>query len=194
MRAVIGYDPRRKTRFSTYAAYWIRQSIRRALVNSAKVICLPSYVTGLLVKYRRALVQLHYDLGRVPTPEEIARHLKLTSRQSQIVAHALQIQSVALQTKDTGKDIDEIWKDTGGDAPDSRLEETDEAHLLLRLVADLDGRQAAVLRRRFGLGGERPRTLNQIGTDLGLTRERVRQIEREALTKLRESLRKSNDR
>jgi RNA polymerase primary sigma factor len=187
MRAVEGFDPSMNTRFSTYASYWIRQSIKRAVINSGKTIRLPAYTVQLLTEWRRAAAQLHEKLDRAPTPEQIAAQLKLSKKQFKIVKMALSVQNAGSQA-DEELTPNETIRDTRNPAPDAAMALTDDLGRVLGLLSKMDQRSAAVLRLRFGLGGDDPMTLAAIGDHLGLTRERVRQIEREALDLLRERL------
>jgi RNA polymerase primary sigma factor len=188
-RAVEGFDPSMNTRFSTYASYWIKQSIRRALVNTAKTIRVPSYMADLLGKWRRATAELHRGLGRAPTRGEVAGRLGLTAKQVRRVQEALRVCNAASQSGPDGAApaLEELARD-GGAGPDAPMAGADELRRALGLLDRLGAREAAVLRLRFGLGGEEPRTLSEIGGRLGLTRERVRQIQSAGLLKLREGL------
>lgn len=190
LRAVEGFDPSMNTRFSTYASYWIKQSIKRALVNTAKTIRIPAYMVELLAKWRRATTKLQDELGRVPTHEEIARVLGLPKKKLAIIKKAIRVYNSAPQTDQTeaGWSIDEMLMDGRSKAPDTEMVETDDLQHVLDLLGKMDPREATVLRMRFGLDDEEPKTLKEIGERLGLTRERVRQIESEALQKLSESL------
>lgn len=192
LRAVEGFDPNMNTRFSTYASYWIKQSIKRALVNTAKTIRIPAYMVELLAKWRRATNKLTDELGRPPTPEEIAKLLGLPKKKLNIIKKAIRVYNSAPQTEQAGGDqgwsIDEMLMDSRGKTPDNEMVETDDLKHVLVLLDKMDTREATVLRMRFGLDQEEPKTLKEIGECLGLTRERVRQIESEALAKLNESL------
>jgi len=190
LRAVEGFDPKMNTRFSTYASYWIKQSIKRALVNSAKTIRIPAYMVELLAKWRRATARLQDELGRAPTHEEIARALGLPKKKLSIIKKAIRVYNSAPQTDQTeaGWSIDEMLMDGRAKPPDTEMVETDDLAHVLDLLGKMDPREATVLRMRFGLDDEEPKTLKEIGERLGLTRERVRQIESEALTKLADSL------
>ena len=192
LRAVEGFDPNMNTRFSTYASYWIKQSIKRALVNTAKTIRIPAYMVELLAKWRRATNKLTDELGRPPTPEEIAKLLGLPKKKLNIIKKAIRVYNSAPQTEQVGGDqgwsIDEMLMDSRGKTPDNEMVETDDLKHVLVLLDKMDTREATVLRMRFGLDQEEPKTLKEIGECLGLTRERVRQIESEALAKLNESL------
>jgi RNA polymerase primary sigma factor len=190
LRAVEGFDPRMNTRFSTYASYWIKQSIKRALVNTAKTIRIPAYMVELLAKWRRASSKLQDELGRAPTQEEIARNLGLPKKKLGIIKKAIRIYNSVPQTDqtETGWSIDEMLMDGRSKTPDNEMLETDDLKQVMLLLSKMDQREATVLRMRFGLDDEEPKTLKEIGERLGLTRERVRQIESEALHKLSESL------
>jgi RNA polymerase primary sigma factor len=190
LRAVEGFDPSMNTRFSTYASYWIKQSIKRALVNTAKTIRIPAYMVELLAKWRRASSKLTDELGRPPTHEEVAKVLGLPKKKLSIIKKAIRVYNSAPQTDqpETGWSIDEMLMDGRSKSPDLEMVETDDLSHVMMLLDKMDKREATVLRMRFGLDDEEPKTLKEIGECLGLTRERVRQIESEALSKLSESL------
>jgi len=190
LRAVEGFDPRMNTRFSTYASYWIKQSIKRALVNTAKTIRIPAYMVELLAKWRRASAKLQEEMGRAPTQEEVARILGLPKKKLNIIKKAIRIYNSVPQTDQTeaGWSIDEMLMDGRSKTPDIEMVENDDLKQVMHLLEKMDQREATVLRMRFGLDDEEPKTLKEIGERLGLTRERVRQIESEALGKLNESL------
>ncbi|MEY4565784.1 MAG: polymerase sigma factor SigA [Planctomycetota bacterium] len=196
LRAVEGFDPGMGTRFSTYASYWIKQSIKRALINSAKTIRIPAYMVELLSKWRRASARLTEELGRSPTPEEVARILGLPKKKLPIIKKAIQVYNNTPQSDqvESGWSLGEMVMDERLKAPDEELLDHDVLSTVLELLDTLESREATVLKMRFGLGETQPHTLKEIGSELGLTRERVRQIETEALSKLAHGLKDPKER
>jgi RNA polymerase primary sigma factor len=189
LRAVEGFDPSMNTRFSTYASYWIKQSIRRYLIGTAKTVRLPAYMVDLMAKWRRATAELQEKLGRAPTEEEIIDLIKLPRKKLNIIKKALRIHNGGAQGgPEENYSLDESLEDYRRRSPDAALSDSDELRQVLKLVDRLPPRDASVIRLRFGLDGEEPKTLKEIGDQLGLTRERVRQIERQALAHLAECL------
>lgn len=190
LRAVEGFDPDMNTRFSTYASYWIKQSIKRALVNTAKTIRVPAYMVELLSKWRRASAKLAEELKRTPTAEDIAAEMGIPNKKLRIVKKAIALYNASPQSEqdESGMTLGEIIPDDRTLAPEDDLINTDNLKHVFQLLDEMDPRESTILRMRFGLDDREPRTLKEIGESMGLTRERVRQIESEALRKMQRSL------
>lgn len=190
LRAVEGFDPEMNTRFSTYASYWIKQSIKRALVNSAKTIRIPAYMVELLTKWRRATAKLQDELKRTPTAEEVAAELQLPKKKLRIVKKAIQLYNSTPQTdqSESGWSLGEMIADERTKGPEDELIDHDNLSHVFEMLDVMEPREATILRMRFGLDDSEPKTLKEIGETLGLTRERVRQIENEALNRLARGL------
>ncbi len=186
IRATEEFDPRFGTRFSTYASYWIKQSIRHALINTTATIRLPAHMVGLLTKWRRMERSLYRELRRPPTFDEIAESLELSPMQKTLVARAMKARQLRLEN--TMASAEGRWSPdesvSHGDAPDSAIESEDDCVQLYRRMDRLDERERAVIALRYGLGGSNPLTLKEIGRRLGVTREWVRKIELRAVRKL----------
>jgi RNA polymerase primary sigma factor len=190
LRAVEGFDPGMNTRFSTYASYWIKQSIKRSLVNSAKTIRVPAYMVELLSKWRRATAQLGDSLGRPPTSEEVAKELDIPPKKLKIIKKAIQLYNSNPQTDspDGSWSLGELLADDRHKGPEDELMDEDNLKHVYRMLEHMDEREAKILKMRFGLEDSEPKTLKEIGESLGLTRERVRQIEGDALNRLARGL------
>jgi RNA polymerase primary sigma factor len=191
MRAVEGFDGMMETRFSTYASYWIKQSIRRAVMNNGKPIRLPAYMVSLLSKWKRATAVLTDRMGRVPTPEEVGKALRLSKKKIGIVAKAIKVNNLmphAEGPEDEGNLLDDVLTDERSKPPEEQMIETDDLSRIFNRLDALEEREASVIRMRFGLDPFSPMTLREVGDNLGLTRERVRQLENQALQKLIQGL------
>jgi RNA polymerase primary sigma factor len=190
LRAVARFDPSRETRFANYAAYWIRQSIRRALHNTARTVRLPDRLEHLLGRWRRAQAGLRGELGRDPTEEEVALALGLSGKELDALRKALPLLHSASLQRDQGEgglSLEDTLSDPR-EGPAAAAAKAEDLPRVRAMLEGLGGRKALVLRLRFGLSGEGPLTLKDVGARLGLTPEGARQIEKGALTALARKL------
>jgi RNA polymerase primary sigma factor len=192
MKGVQRFDPGRGAKLSSYASWWIKQAVRRALSNQSKTIRLPVHVVDRLTHIRRAEVKLRETLDREPNDEEVADELGLDARRVRRYRDASRA-PVSLDSPvstDNETAISEIVADSNAAAPFDQLVKDNDSELVKEVLATLDARESRILAMRFGLDNGRPKTLEEVGARLGVTRERIRQIQEEALQKMRVKIEK----
>jgi RNA polymerase primary sigma factor len=187
MRAIRNYDYRRGFKFSTYATWWIRQAISRALADQSRTIRLPAYISDQMGRLRRTQLELQQRLGRMPTKEELAEAMGMpAARIGQMLESLSQPMSLEAPVSESEEsELGDLLEDANAVNPEEAVADQMDRESVYGRIADLPERERLLIELRYGMGGEEPLTLAEVGQRLGITRERARQLEMQALERMR---------
>ena len=187
IKAAEKFDYSKNFKFSTYATWWIKQTIIRAISNNSRTIRIPVHMTDKIRKYKRAYTTLSFELGREPSDLEVAQRLEITPKQLLTIKKSIIKEPISLETPVTDDlNVGDYVEDKSYRSPEVQTGNNVLKGSVEDLLASLSERERKIINCRFGIGGEMPKTLEQVGELMGYSKERIRQLEDSALTKIRE--------